>query len=72
MPARIPSCPKCSASMKEGFELDETYGAYLPTYWVEGRPEKSIWTGVKLRHKTRLQVATWRCSFCGYLEHYAN
>ncbi len=38
---------------------------------VEGAPEKSIWVGVKLRGKTPIEIATWRCGSCGFLESYA-
>ena len=71
MATRAPNCPKCHVGMKEGFELDEAYGYRTATYWVEGRPERSIWTGVKIRHKTKLEVVTYRCTACGYLESYA-
>ena len=39
--------------------------------WVEGEPQYSIWTGLKLRGKERLPVTTYRCSRCGFLESYA-
>ena len=64
-------CPKCSASMAEGFVVDATHGAYGVSNWVEGAPLKSMWTGVKLSGKPRAEIATWRCNRCGFLEHYA-
>jgi hypothetical protein len=39
--------------------------------WVEGAPEKSFWLGTKTRGKKQVQVATYRCKTCGYLESYA-
>ena len=66
------SCPKCQSSMKRGFLLDHTYGSRAASSWVEGEPERSIWYGVKLGGKTVLEVETWRCSKCGFLENYAN
>lgn len=36
--------------------------------WVEGTPEKSIWVGVKLRGRKPIEIATWRCGSCGFLE----
>jgi dienelactone hydrolase len=38
---------------------------------VEGRPEASIWTGLKIKGKRRIPVRTFRCEACGYLESYA-
>jgi hypothetical protein len=57
--------------MEPGFTLDQGYGSYSAAEWVEGPPEKSMWTGLKLRKKTRRKIATWRCRRCGYLESYA-
>ena len=64
-------CPKCAGAMEQGFLLDQTYGTYAVASWVRGAPEKSLWTGVKLKRKTRLTVATWRCRRCGFLESFA-
>ncbi len=66
------SCPKCQSTMKCGFMLDHTYGARTVGNWVEGEPERSIWYGVKLGGKKVMEVETWRCSKCGFLESYAN
>ncbi len=68
---RSHDCPKCQGTMQEGFLLDETYGTRGQADWVEGAPEKSIWTGVKLGDRMRLPVETWRCGRCGFLESYA-
>ncbi len=69
--ARSKNCPKCQGSMTEGFLLDRTQGGRGLTSWVEGTPQKSIWVGVKLGGKKPMEVATWRCGSCGYLESYA-
>jgi hypothetical protein len=58
--------------MEQGYLLDETYGKVRPGRWVEGAPEMSIWTGLKLRGKRKLDIATYRCRRCGYLESYAD
>jgi hypothetical protein len=58
--------------MSEGFVPEADYGMNRATNWVEGAPEKSIWTGVKLRGKKRIAIVTWRCERCGYLESYAD
>jgi rubredoxin len=64
-------CPKCHGSLAEGFVVDASHGTMGVSSWVEGAPEKSIWTGVKLRGRGRSEIASWRCGNCGFLEHYA-
>ncbi|MBV8685792.1 MAG: hypothetical protein JOZ90_08970 [Alphaproteobacteria bacterium] len=64
-------CPKCGGAMAEGFTLDKIQGGVAAASWVEGTPEKSFWTGLKLKGRARLDIATWRCRRCGYLESYA-
>ena len=71
MSERPLSCPRCAGSMEPGYILDETYGKVGSEKWVEGEPQYSIWTGLRLRGKQRLQVTTYRCRGCGYLESYA-
>ena len=41
------------------------------TQWVEGVPEHSFWTGVRLKNRRVLPVATYRCDGCGFLASYA-
>lgn len=57
--------------MTEGFLLDETYGARHPVRWVEGAPERSAWTGTKVRGRTVYTVQVYRCEVCGALRSYA-
>ena len=57
--------------MTEGFVIDVTHGAYGVSSWVEGAPQKSVWTGVKVTGRPRSEIATWRCGRCGFLESYA-
>jgi hypothetical protein len=64
-------CPKCSGSMVEGYVIDRTYGSVAVGSWVEGTAERSVWTGLKLAGKARIDIATWRCGRCGFLEQYA-
>lgn len=64
-------CPKCKGRMEEGFLLDNTHGGYAASRWVKGAPEKSFWTGIKIRNKEQRAVSTFRCASCGYLELYA-
>jgi ribosomal protein S27AE len=65
------TCPKCQGSMSEGFVLDQTYGGRGVASWVEGEPNKNFWVGVTLGDKKPIEIATWRCGSCGYLESYA-
>jgi hypothetical protein len=72
MTASEKKCPDCEGEMVEGFILDMTYGGQLVPRWVEGRPEKSFWTGVKTNDKDCRSVETYRCVKCGLLRSYAN
>jgi predicted Zn-ribbon and HTH transcriptional regulator len=65
------TCPKCAGTMERGFVVDQGHGIVAVGDWVAGEPVRSLWTGLKLRGKTRLRVATWRCRRCGFLESYA-
>ncbi len=65
-------CPKCNNAMEPGFVLDQTYGANTQSSWIEGTPERTFWTGVKLKGRERHMVTTFRCTTCGYLESYAS
>ncbi len=69
--ARSRTCPKCQSSMAEGFVIDRKEGGRAVSSWLEGSPKKSIWTGVSLDGKTPIEIATWRCGSCGFLESYA-
>lgn len=64
-------CPKCRGRMEPGFVLDQTYGSMAQSAWIEGAPEPSFWTGVRLKGRERIPVMTHRCTACGYLESYA-
>ncbi len=67
----LQSCPKCDGAMEQGFTLDLAHSAYRQAEWIAGAPEKSFWTGIKVKGKIRLPIVTWRCARCGYLESYA-
>jgi hypothetical protein len=64
-------CPKCSGSMIEGFVIDRTHSGVTVGSWVEGAPQESMWTGIRTKGRANFEVASWRCSRCGFLEHYA-
>jgi hypothetical protein len=57
--------------MSVGFILDNAdSGARKVSSWVEGAPIKG-WLGVKLGGRKPIDIQTWRCSRCGFLESYA-
>jgi hypothetical protein len=59
--------------MHPGYVLDlGDYNARHVAQWVEGAPEKSVWTGLKTTARAVLPVTTYRCEGCGYLESYAH
>ena len=64
-------CPRCSGSMEPGFVVDESYGKKLVAQWIAGKPQKSFWMGLRLGSAEPVEVATYRCQRCGYLESYA-
>jgi predicted nucleic-acid-binding Zn-ribbon protein len=63
-------CPKCNGTMEVGFILEGGEGRFV-SEWVEGAPEFSFWTGLKTSNRRKLEVTTYRCARCGYLESYA-
>ena len=69
--ARSRTCPKCQGSMTEGFVVDHTHGGRGISSWLEGAPVKSIWIGISFGGKKPIEIATWRCGGCGFLESYA-
>jgi predicted nucleic-acid-binding Zn-ribbon protein len=69
--AQSKQCPKCGGAMADGFMVDNTHGGAAVASWVEGEPKKSFWVGLKLAGTTKIEITTWRCQRCGYLESYA-
>jgi hypothetical protein len=70
MPASV--CPKCQGHFELGFTLDlGDHNNRSQTKWVEGKPESSFWTGLKLKDRAQHHIVSYRCSRCGYLESYA-
>jgi hypothetical protein len=62
-----PKCLRCGTEMGEGFIMDSTQGAVLAARWVSGTPERSFWTGTKVKGKKSVRLrliaaqsaATW-------------
>jgi DNA-directed RNA polymerase subunit RPC12/RpoP len=66
------SCPACGRRMERGFLLEKgDHNAMSATRWVEGAPERSFWTGLKLKGRRALPVTTYRCTSCGALASFA-
>ena len=64
-------CPKCEGTMVDGYVVDQGHGSVSLPKWREGEPRRSIWVGLKLGGTDPIEITTWRCRRCGYLEHYA-
>lgn len=65
-------CLRCKGAMSLGIVVDHGhYNVGGVQEWVEGPPERSIWTGLKTKGKESFKVLTYRCDNCGYLESYA-
>lgn len=67
-----PRCSKCEERMEEGFVVDISQGAGRVSSWIAGPPETSFWTGIKFGDRENINIRTFRCAGCGYLESYAN
>ena len=58
--------------MEEGFVIDKGQADSPGTQdWIEGRPEKSFWFGIKTKGRDKHPVKAMRCERCGFLEFYA-
>jgi predicted RNA-binding Zn-ribbon protein involved in translation (DUF1610 family) len=65
-------CPKCNDLMEEGFLLDRgTEHILYQSNWVEGKAEKSFWTGLNIKDRKQRGIVIYRCPKCGFLEFYA-
>jgi hypothetical protein len=64
-------CSKCNSDMEEGFLLEKGDGVLSSANWIAGKPEKSFFSGVKVKGKVIYDIKTFRCIACGYLDSYA-
>jgi predicted Zn-ribbon and HTH transcriptional regulator len=65
-------CSKCKGEMIEGYIPDfETRDFSSRSVWVEGKPGKSFLTGTQAFKETKINIKTFRCKNCGFLESYA-
>ena len=65
------TCAKCSGVMEEGFIPDFGHYEYVRLLkWIEGKPEKSFWKGMKVDEELGATLSAYRCRECGYIELY--
>lgn len=66
------TCSSCGGSLVIGtLVAKDSYTNLAAAEWLEGLPEKSIWTGLKTGGRALLPVAANRCGKCGRLEFFA-
>lgn len=65
------TCLRCGAAMETGFVFNDGHNS-TGRAWVKGRPRRGRLGFLKLpRDDERVNVTTYRCPKCGYLESYA-
>lgn len=67
----VSPCPKCGGRLEEGYVPDRTRHGIKQATWIEGKPERSFWTGLRVHGRVQYPILTYRCSRCGLLESYA-
>lgn len=65
------TCGKCGGAMTVGVMVDHSHGGAYPERWQKGEAIVSKWWGLRQDKKAQLDVETWRCTRCGFLESYA-
>ena len=59
--------------MIEGFVLDEVgHSSKVEQIWVEGKPEISLWTGLKTSNRETYHVQAFRCANCNHLDFFTS
>ena len=68
-----PRCAKCGHEMEPGLILDAgDWNQPRSPRWMKGQPVVGQLSGiVKTSGRRRLEVITYRCGACGFLESYA-
>jgi len=66
-------CPKCKIQMQQGYILDSMYGNVITTTskWSGGKAKKILTFVLPSTDNKSIEITTYRCSECGYLESYA-
>jgi hypothetical protein len=58
--------------MEQGFMVDRGHHSSANIQsWHAGEPQKSFWLGLRTNRDAQIEIQTYRCSRCGYLESYA-
>jgi len=66
------TCAGCGGALVAGsLATKDSYYQVAAAQWLEGVPEKSIWSGLKTGGRLLLPVASYCCQSCGRLELYA-
>lgn len=68
------TCSECGGRMRRGFivETEGNGSPYDASYWLEGEPVKSSWSGhLKTEDKQAFYATAYRCENCGLLKFYA-
>jgi hypothetical protein len=72
------TCSECGGKMQRGLVIDtqDNHGFLDPArldtaYWVEGKSERNILGGIKVRKKEKYYITAFRCEGCGFLKLYA-
>jgi len=67
-----PTCHACRQPMEEGLLVDHGHhNSTQPGTWMEGKPERSWWKGLKTEGREVWQITSYRCPRCGLLQNYA-
>jgi Domain of unknown function (DUF6487) len=69
-----PVSNECGGTMQKGYVAETAVRLGIPfdaSYWIEGKPEKSKWTGLKTKGKTIHYILAYRCEQCGFLKFFA-
>ncbi len=66
-----PTCPDCRTAMEGGFLRDRSDSESVQATWVEGAPERSAWTGLKLKGRREIPLYAWRCPRCTQVRFFA-
>ena len=66
-------CPKCKIPMQQGYILDSMYGNLVTTTskWSKGEPKKILAFALPSTDNKSVEITSYRCPECGYLESYA-
>jgi hypothetical protein len=65
-------CLKCNGAMSSGFLVDYAAGGKRRVEtWIAGEPKPASLHGVDIKNQSQIEVVTYRCDECSYLESYA-